>query len=296
MSDRNLGYAVIFFLFIFLLVPAVYLSISFFRPGHHRTIMFEEVNTLSFLHIEDPVKVRGINAGTVRSISWKDNKTYVEIETDKELEFYRDYMIFAEDKGLMGDRYVSIYPGRKNGPPIEKNVFLKGIFLMGPTEAIARIQDLDALVDSVVALVILLRQGSPDKKSFVIRFNHVMDQMNRATVALSTGLAKTSYYLTGNIDTMSAFLKQSVRFSETLSSRVPEIVTAIEILLVKTEALLSKTDSLAALSIACMERIGHADTISLYRELQNLRDGLSSIRTGIKELRKQGLRLSIKLR
>lgn len=296
MSDRNLGYAVIFFLFIFLLVPAVYLSISFFRPVHHRTIVFEDVNTLSFLQIEDPVKVRGIDVGIVRSISWKNNKTYVKIETDRALELYRGYKVFAEDKGIMGDRYISIYPGKKEEPPVHKRELLQGVFLMGPTEAISRIRDLDALVDSVAALVIVLKQGAPDKKSFIIRFTHVMDQLDKAALALSSGLKKTNRILDGNIDTLSAFLKKTARFSESLSSTVPETVTAVETLFVKTELLLSKTDSLAVSSIAFLERINMTDTLSLYKELQNLRSGLSSIRSGIKELRKQGLKLPIKLR
>ena len=52
MNDRNLGYSVILFSVISVLIVSIYLSSQFLTPVYHRTILFDSVNTLSFLKKE----------------------------------------------------------------------------------------------------------------------------------------------------------------------------------------------------------------------------------------------------
>jgi hypothetical protein len=295
MSDRTIGYGVIFFLVIFLLVPVIYLSNRMFRPVYHRTIVFDEVNTLNFLHIEDPVRVRGIEAGKVQSISWKENKTIVVIETDKQLSLYKDYRIYAEDKGLMGDRYVSINPGHESMTLVDPKTLLEGIFLIGPTEAIARLNKLTALVDSTTALLALLRHGSSSKQSLPDRFNDVIRCFDSVALSLTRILIKTDLAVSKQADTVSVWLEKTARLSEELSVSIPERIVDAQTIIGKIEKVLIAADSLVASSGALVDRVGQMDSITLLDDFNRLKAQLVSLRNGLNELRNQGLLLPIRI-
>ena len=296
MSDRTLGYSVIFFLVIFLLVPVIYLSNKMFRPVYHRTIVFDKVNTLSFLHLDDPVRVRGIEAGKVRSISWKDNKTFVMIETGKQLSLHRDYQIFAEDKGFMGDRYVSIFPGHKDAQPVDPKVLLDGIFLIGPTEGIARLNKLTGLVDSTAVLISLLQHGSSSKQSLPDRFNEVMRRFDSVAVSLTRILLKTEMAVAGNADTISIMLEKAARLSDAMYTSIPERIVDVQMVIGKIEKVLIEADSLIASSGALVDRVEQMESVTLLDDFKKLKTQLSVLRDGLNDLRNQGLLLPIRIR
>jgi ABC-type transporter Mla subunit MlaD len=295
MSDRTLGYVVIVFLIIFLLVPAVFLSNKLFNPVFQRTIVFEEVNTLSFLRIEDPVKVRGIDAGFIRSISWKGNQTFVVIESDREIDLFEGYRIFAEDKGLMGDRYVSINPGDAKNRPIDKNDTLRGIFLMGPTEAVAHIRRLEELVDTLAVIINTLRVGTLSKKPFTAVWSETMASIDTATYGLSVLLKQVDREITKKGDSISAMVEQTADLAGRLNSRVPGSVAEIENVLAKTKKILSQADTLVTSSGALAIRLKAQDSILLHQYLKNLENQLSELRGAIHELQKQGLHLPVRI-
>lgn len=296
MSDRTLGYGVIFFLVIFLLFPVIYLSNRMFRPVYYRTIVFDKVNTLSFLHIEDPVRVRGIEAGKVRSISWKDNKTLVMIETEKQLSLHKDYRVYAEDKGLMGDRYVSINPGHEHLPLIDPKASLNGIFLIGPTEAIAQLHKLTALVDSTTALINLVRHGSSSKRSLPDCFNEVMRRFDSVALSLTRVLKKVDRAVAQKADSISIILEKTARLSEKLSVSIPERIVDAHMVIGKIEKVLTAADSLVASSGTLVDRVGQMDSITLLDDFKKLKTQLAMLRDGLNDLRKQGLLLPIRIR
>jgi ABC-type transporter Mla subunit MlaD len=296
MSNRTLGYGVIFFLVIFLLVPVIYLSNKMFRPVYHRTIVFDKVNTLSFLHLDDPVRVRGIEAGKVRSISWKNNKTFVMIETGRQLSLHQDYRIYAEDKGLMGDRYVSINPGHELAPTIDAKALLDGIFLTGPTEAIAHLHKVTAMVDSTTALISLLQHGSSSKQPLPERFNVIMRHFDSVAVSLTRILIKTDQAVTKNADSISVMLEKTGRLTEAMYTSIPERILAVHMVIGKIEKALGEADSLVASSGAIVDRVERMDSITLLDDFKKLKAQLSVLRNELNDLRKQGLLLPIRIR
>jgi phospholipid/cholesterol/gamma-HCH transport system substrate-binding protein len=296
MSDRTIGYSVIIFLVIFLIIPVAYLSNKAFKPVYHRTIVFENVNTLSFLHIEDPVRVRGIDVGIVQSIFWKDNKTYVVIETSKKIDIHKGYRINAEDKGLMGDRYVSINPGEENEPLLDTKELLSGIFLIGPTEAIAQVGKMKTLIDSVSTLIALLKYGTASNKPLSTRFNDFIYQLDSITVSLTEILMKTNLIITKNADTISAFLLNATTATQEMAEAIPKRVVAMKTIIEKTEDIITKTDSLLVLSNNVTERMKDAESVALLEKFKKLKEQLHLLRISVQELQNRGLALPIRIR
>jgi ABC-type transporter Mla subunit MlaD len=296
MANRILGYAVILFLIIFLLVPGAYFSVRLLAPVHHRTIVFEDVSTLNFLHIEDPVKVRGVPVGVVRALTWKDNKTYVKIETKSELPIHQGYRIMAEDKGLMGDRYVAIWPGDAGRPVIDKKEILTGRYLMGLAEAIAYVENLDRMVDTVTAIVGRLRQGSASDPSLITRFNDIMRQLDQTTVVLAGVLAKTDRAVEKAGDSLARFVEKIGALSDSLGSAVPDMVASTESIIAKAVKLLEDVDSLAQSSGALVSRLNSAEARALDEKCRTLRNQLRALREAVDDLQKHGLRLPVKIK
>ncbi|MBN1127352.1 MAG: MCE family protein [Chitinispirillaceae bacterium] len=296
MSDRNLGFAVIVFLIIFLLVPAAFLSNKIFKTVYQRTVVFEKVSSLSFLRIEDPVKVRGTDAGIVRSISWKGHQTFVVIESDHEIAFYEGYRIFAEDKGLMGDRYVSINPGDAKARPIGKKELLKGIFLMGPTEAVSHISRLEELVDTVAAIIKRLTLGTPSKKPLSATWGELLRAVDSTTYSLSVLLKKTDRELKRRADSISMVIEQTADLAARLHSTVPASVETIETALARVKKILVRADMLVCSSDTLASRFKGANALPLLKEMQQLEHQLEVLRTVLNELQKQGLDLPIRIR
>lgn len=296
MSDRVLGYWVILFLTVFLLVPLIYFAAKFLAPVHHRTIVFENLNTLSFLHIQDPVRVLGIEAGMVRSISWKDGKTYVEIETRDELTIRKGYRVVAEDKGFMGDRFVAIYPGNDSSAPIiARNTLLRGEFLMGPTEAIAYMDRLKTIADSAAAIAVSLRSGSSGKRSLAAKFGEAVKSLDSATLLLSRVFRKAGLLSGKTMDTLAEIMESTRTMVDRFSTSVPRTVTTVESLIAKTGRLLADADTLIASSSDFAGRMNSRGYEEINETFRKLKARLSMLRDAVNELQNDGARVRMRI-
>ena len=247
MNDRTLGYAVITFLSLFILVPLVYLVSTVLAPEYFRTIVFENVNTLSFLKIQDQVRVRGADAGTIRTISCHDGKTFVEIQTRRELAIHQGYAIVAEAKGFMGDRYLEINPGEETAPNVDKSSFLHGTFPLGPPEILSLAGKLVLQMDSLVKVVKEFHDGSARKPSFTSRFKRATKDLDSISASLTHVLRTVDYLVGKNVDTLASFLEKTSSLSTKLTGSVPEAMNTIESVTGKTQKLLVYADTLVGM-------------------------------------------------
>jgi phospholipid/cholesterol/gamma-HCH transport system substrate-binding protein len=295
MSDRNLGYSIIFFLLIFILIPTGYLSVQHLAPAHYRTIVFTSVNTLSFLKQQDPVRIRGIQVGQVRTISWSEGKTCVVIETRQKLSIHPGYRIIAETKGFMGDRYLDINPGDTNASLIDAKDSLAGVFPMGPTEALAYMGELRGKVHSLVKLTNELRCGSAGKKPFPEHFNSIVREFDSISASLTHILHSIDRLVCQNADTLAVVLKNSRDFSERLNTGVPEAAAKIDSVITKTKKLLVMMDSLGAAAGPLADRLDAKEARALADLFRQLRRRAESLRNIINEIREDGVKVRIRL-
>ncbi|MGA2506903.1 MAG: MlaD family protein [Chitinispirillaceae bacterium] len=295
MSDRNLGYSVIFFCIIFVLIVSVYLSSQFLTPVYHRTILFDSVNTLSFLKKEDPVCIRGIETGHINNIFWKNGKTYVEIQTKRPLKIHSDYRVIAEAKGFMGDRYLEIDPGDMNAPLFTDKEPLTGFFPLGPTEAIALSGKMNERVRSLMALTEELRTDSPGKPSFSSGFKSLAKQIDNISVLLTDVVRNVERWSGKNADTLAFALKKADNYTKTLNSTVPVTIEKMEIIMKKTKKILIAVDSLTISTNSLLDRLKSGEAFIIDNNFRQLQKKAESIRNSIKELQEEGLRLPINL-
>jgi ABC-type transporter Mla subunit MlaD len=290
MSDRNLGYSVIFFCVVFVLIISLYLAFQFLAPHYYRTVIFNSINTLSFLKKQDPISIRGMEMGQIRNIFWKNGNTYVEIQTRHPLTIHQGYRIIAEAKGFMGDRYLEINPGDMNAPLIAEKEPLSGFFPIGPTEAIALSAGMDQRVRSLIVLTDELRTGP-----FTSRFNFLTKKFDSISVLLSQILHNVDHLGGKNVDTLAVALQKADDYSKKLNSSVPKAMATIEGVMAKTKKLLVAADSLSISVVPLIERIKGREASVLDNDFHKLQKQVESLRNLINELQEDGLKLPINL-
>jgi phospholipid/cholesterol/gamma-HCH transport system substrate-binding protein len=296
MTDRTLGFSVILFLIVFVIVPGLYLTSKALAPIHNRTIFFDSINTGSFLRIQDPVRVQGFEAGIIRNVAWDKGKTVVTIETEKPLAIHRGYSFIAEAKGLMGDRYLEINPGRPDAPLVDKKDTLYGTFPLGPTEAIAFMDRLKTMVDSIVEISRVLKNGSSEKPSFISRFHSVTKSLDSIVVSLEQLVGKTDRMIGTNADSLATALRQADAYSRQLGAAVPGKIASLGSIIDKTEKLLVAVDTLVSETDRLVKKANGPEVMAFNRTVVRLKVQIETLRDVLADVRKKGVALPVTIR
>jgi phospholipid/cholesterol/gamma-HCH transport system substrate-binding protein len=91
---------------------------QFFKPNTKVYIVyFPDVAGLS---VGADVRVAGIKSGKVKSVSLEDGRVKVVFEVDKSIAIYKDASAGIGTLGLMGDKYLAIYPGSPQAGLLEE--------------------------------------------------------------------------------------------------------------------------------------------------------------------------------
>ncbi len=145
----------IFFIIVFS-IGDVYLV----RRGYHINVIF---NFASGITKSAPVRLAGVNVGQIDKIDIffdeKEKKTKVKLlawVNDEKIRIERDSVAFINTLGLLGEKYLEIFPGTT------RDDFLKdGDNIVGhdpiPTERLT--EKLDQIADSTNAVMMRLKEG-----------------------------------------------------------------------------------------------------------------------------------------
>lgn len=290
-----LGYFIIAVLFLFLLTPVSYLIWKSYSPVELRTIQFDKINTVSFLNIQDPVRINGVEIGSVRSINNKGRKTLVQVELFHPVNIYKGYRVIVAVKGLMGDRYLAIEPGDPGAELIDKNNFLDGEFQIGPTEAVAYAEKLCSEVHRLSLLIKDFKDGTATSISFVNRFNEAMNEFDTLSTTVTSISKELEKDLSGNLDSLSEFIIQTSLLTGKLSGSVPGIMTDIEDMIAKTDKLVMQVDTLISKSTDAASYMEGARLDELGNFIKKVRKNLASLHATINNIKSGGFQLPVRL-
>jgi phospholipid/cholesterol/gamma-HCH transport system substrate-binding protein len=93
-------------------------EIPVFKPNTKvYVVYFPDVAGLS---VGAEVRVAGIKSGKVKSVSLEEGRVKVVFEVDKSVAIYKDASAGIGTLGLMGDKYLAIYPGSPQAGLLEE--------------------------------------------------------------------------------------------------------------------------------------------------------------------------------
>lgn len=293
MNDRKLGYLIIILLFLLSVSTASYFAWIAFSPKDIRTVVFEEVGSLT---IQDPVCINGVEVGMVRDMKPKDNKIFVQIEAKDSFAIRTSSEIRLVVKGIMGDRYIEISSGNLNDPLIEQDRILAGEFVMGPSEALAYLDILRETITEIKDIIGLMRNGAPAQPSFVERFGEVAASIDSLAESIVTVFTEIDRSVTPGLNSAAALLRKSATLTSQLSSTVPEMITTVDSLVIKTGEIIPKLDSFVVKSQNVAAKLDSDNKLLWGNQLEDIQVKLKTVKQSIRDLRVEGLDLYVKPR
>jgi phospholipid/cholesterol/gamma-HCH transport system substrate-binding protein len=296
MNDRLFGYFIISLLVLLVLIPTGLVIKERLTPSEIYTIEFDNVNSLSFLNIQDPVRIHGVQVGVIKEIDNTDNnKTIVKISS-KPIILYSGYFITAHLKGLMGERYISIDPGNENSKRIEKGTVLNGTFLIGVTEILSYVSRFKAVLGKINQIVLTMKDGSTGHNSFVkdfVTFTNKFDTLSIQLTAISKSL---DFSISNKRDTIDNVIRQASLIVDSLSIALPNLESDIQNILKTGNNFFRQVDTGLNNADSIITFVENVNSPLRTEELRKVQNDLKNLRAYLKELREDGLKLPIKIR
>lgn len=296
MSDRIIGYLILSIIAVILLLPTGFLIRQNSTPVYIRTIEFSDAKTVSFLYRQDPVLINGAQVGEVLDLNTKSDKAVVRIQIKTPFILYNDYTITAYLKGLMGERYVSINPGKNLNSPVPENATLYGRFIAGPSEIIAFADSIKSVFKTINDLVLKLKDGTQETESFIKQFSDISGKADTLSITLNKFVNTVDQTLNKNRDTIEALLSTAISFADSLTNDLPEFLNDINKVMLNVNGIISKADTLVTKADSITGKIGNNDAFLWKDDIAKIQNDLKSLRSALNNIRNDGLTLPIRLR
>lgn len=296
MGDRFFGYCILSILMIIILLPAGFVFKHSLNHAEIRTIEFGKIKSISFLNEQDPVRVRGVQVGFVKRITFSKENTFVEISISKPLILYSGYSITAYLKGFMGDRYVSIYQGNSNSNQIDKDTILKGNFLNGPTEIIANVGKLKTVLHLFNDIAIAFKDGTAEKTSYVKQFTNFAQKTDTLTNTFYTISKNIDIAINRNKDTIQHLVTQTKQLTDSLSDNIPVLISDLHKTISSTENLIKQIDTYLTKADAIFSKLENSEMVLWKNDIKDIQKNLKSLDELLIDLRVNGLQINARLR
>lgn len=296
MNNRILGYSVIAFVICFLVIPILYLIWQTSEPKTIRTITFKGINALSFLSVQDPVRIQGVEVGAVKKVSIKDNNVaHVLIETDRSVVIHEGYSVSVMAKGVMGDRYLTIMPGDLNGPVISEKQLLHGNVSIGPDEALSYISELRSAIHRLVTLSDRLYRGNTRNKSLVESVWTFTREIDSIICSVATMVSSLDTSLQNKMDSVTVLLDTTLQITGQIATALPAASENMTAVFASIESLLGHIDSLLTKVDGIVKDLEAPDLLIWKKSTADVKTKLTSLQGLLEMLRGDSLSLPVRL-
>ena len=295
-NDRFLGYTVIGFITVFLIAPVAYLIWQAQEPFTIRTITFNNVNSLSFLSQQDPVRLRGVEIGVVREVSIRDNIAYVTIETNDDIIIHENYRISIVAKGVMGDRYLTIHPGDPDKKIIPPETLLHATIGIAIDDALPYINQLKSSIHQLMRFSDQLKNGTDNKKSLIAEIWQFTSNADSIICALINQITVMNTSLKNGFDSTVKLLDTTYLITSTLSDSLPSIISTFNDLLASTDSALAKMESLIASADTVTDKLNNpSGGIIWKKQAESVNDKLKELQQLLNDFNEDTITLPVRL-
>jgi phospholipid/cholesterol/gamma-HCH transport system substrate-binding protein len=102
---------------LFVLAGIIIIAIVTLFIGEQRLILkkgynlYAEFENVAGMDIKGPVRIAGVEIGLVSDIGLRDEKARIKMDINPDIEIYKDATAELKTYGLLGDKFIMIYPG-----------------------------------------------------------------------------------------------------------------------------------------------------------------------------------------
>ncbi len=230
-------------------------NISLYSNQNSLNVKFENV---AGLEKGDPVTINGVRKGFVDDIKVHQNSALVKLSLDKDAELKEDAQFSVIMLDLMGGKKIEIMPG-KNDKKIDYSQIQNGRFLADVPTVMAMIgsvqSDLINIIKEVQITLGSLNEVLTDE-NFNSELKSSVKNLNLLTSKLNAVIEKNQNNLELLLKNSTELTSEATNFMKENRSGISESFTNLNKMIVKTDQLISKINSVAEETSAKKNNLG----------------------------------------
>ncbi|MBP7797404.1 MAG: MCE family protein [Thermoanaerobaculaceae bacterium] len=171
-----------------------------------------EFVSVAGLDEKSPVRIAGVRIGIVEGISLEGDRAIVTLALEPGVQLHRGARAEVTSLGMLGDKYVELYPGDLHAPLLDPETVLVGDSPVGFDKVLKTVGEVG---DDVKAVTGSLRQslGGPEGQR---RLDEIVENIRQLTAEVKAMVA-------ANRTNVDATLTNFKDFSETLKTELPKL-------------------------------------------------------------------------
>ena len=278
-TEVKLGAFVLVASFAFAFLIVTFGEIPLFRPETKRYVVyFKDVGGLSK---GAEVRVAGIRAGRVEEIVLEEGRVRVVFSVDKNIKLFGDASATIGTLGLMGDKYLAVYPGSPDKGELKEGSTLRVSEEVADTDRLIR--ELTRTAESFREVALNLSRILQENRE---NLRETIKNLNELTATLQR-IAEE------NEENLRITLAQMARLTENLNRTLPEAIASIDRLADELSTIASENREDIRLLVANLRGISEELRGDLPRLVENL-NTLSENLNRVVEENREDLRRTVR--
>lgn len=213
-------------------------------------------DTVAGLDDKSAVRVAGVRVGRVDGIRLAGDRAFVALLLERQVELHEGAHAAIANMGLLGDKYVELYPGPASAPLLDEGAVLMGSTPVGMDQAMERFNSIAISIDDALTAMDPTASG---------------ETVRNLLISLETTAETIRAVVQANQAQFAGTMRNFERFSAVLAAELPRMVEQSNQVLSMIEEILSENRGDAR---ASMEQLAAA-TETLKKSLDHI-EGISS--------------------
>ncbi len=164
------------------------------------------------------VRVAGVKAGKVKDIKIKKGKVEVVFEVKKDIPIYSDAYVEIGTLGLMGDKYLSVYPGSLSAQELKPGSYITQVRGYADTDLLIR-----EVTDAAQNLKAILEENRESVKLITNNLAVLTQNLNLMVLENRENLRSSIHNLNLLLTTLNKTLPQTIATIDKLANNLNEI-------------------------------------------------------------------------
>ncbi len=209
-----------------------------------RTRVQAEFPSVAGLDEKSPVRIAGVRVGIVESIALRGESAVATLALDPGVVLHEGARAEVTSLGMLGDKYVELYPGPASGPRLAAGTTLKGTSPIGFDEALKSFNSAFSNIDAVAGSL----RGSLATPEGQKRLDEIMENIRQLTASVRDLVQANR----ANVDATMANVRV---FSETLKTELPRLADKLATFADHLDALVEENRGNVGASIANVKEV-----------------------------------------
>jgi phospholipid/cholesterol/gamma-HCH transport system substrate-binding protein len=177
---------------------------------------------------KSPVRIAGVRVGIVEDISLSGDRALVTLALESQVTLHQGAYAEISSLGMLGDKYIELFPGPLSGPPLPPDTVLEGTSPIAFDQVLKTANSVGSDIQAVTTSLRKSLGGDEGEK----RLNEILENIRQLT-------ADTRALVASNRSDIDATIANFRSFSETLKTELPKLAE-------KMNSLADRVDSVVA--------------------------------------------------